>query len=107
MDPGVFDTGLRQRLVQELENPRGKSFPGDSDGEESTCNTGDLDSITGLGRSPGRGDGNPFQYSCLDNPMDRGAWRTTVHGVAESDTIEQLRTAQTRGKSRRVKTLVI
>ena len=43
-------------------------------------------SIPGLGRSPGEGNGNPLQYSCLENPMDRGAWRATVHGVAESDT---------------------
>ena len=42
-------------------------------------------SILGLGRSPGGGNGNPFQYSCLGNPIDKGTWRTTVHGVAESD----------------------
>ena len=46
----------------------------DSDGKESACNAGDLSSIPGLGRSPGEGNGNPFQYSCLENPMDRGAW---------------------------------
>ena len=45
-----------------------------------------LGSIPGLGRSPGGGHGNPLQYSCLENPMDRGAWRVTVHGVAESQT---------------------
>ena len=43
-------------------------------------------SIPGLGRSPGEGNGNPLQYSCLENPMDRGAWRATVHGVAQSQT---------------------
>ena len=48
-------------------------FPGSSDGKESTCNVGDLDSIPGLGTSPGGGHGNPLQYSCLENPMDRGA----------------------------------
>ena len=47
---------------------------------------GHLGLITGLGRSPGGGQGNPFQYSCLENPMDRGAWQATVHGVAQSHT---------------------
>ena len=51
----------------------------------SACNAGDLGSIPGLGRSPGEGNGNPLQYSCLENPMDRGASWATVHGVAESD----------------------
>ena len=50
------------------------------DGKSSACSTGDLDSIPGLGRSPGEGNGNPLQYSWLENPMDRGAWRATVHG---------------------------
>ena len=49
-------------------------FPGGSGGKESTCNVGDLGSIPGLGRSPGEGNGNLLQYSCLENPMDRGAW---------------------------------
>ena len=49
----------------------------------------DTGSIPGLERSPGGGPGNTFQYSCLENPVDRGAWRDTVHGVAESDTTEQ------------------
>ena len=54
----------------------GKSnhFPGSSDGKASACNAGDLGSIPGLGRSPGEGNGNPFQYSCLENSMDGGAW---------------------------------
>ena len=47
---------------------------------------GDVGSILGLGRSPGEGNGNPLQYSCLENPMDSGAWHATVHGVTESDT---------------------
>ena len=59
-------------------------FPGGSDGEESACNAGDQGSITGSGRSPGEGNGNALQYSCLENSMDRGAWRATVHGVAKS-----------------------
>ena len=50
-------------------------------GKESACNAGDLGSIPGLGRSPGEGNGNPLHYSCLGNPMDRGAWWATVHGV--------------------------
>ena len=58
-------------------------FPGASDGKASACNAGNLGSIPGLGRSSG-GDGNPLQYSCLENPMDGGAWRSTVHGVAKS-----------------------
>ena len=52
----------------------------------SACISGDLSSIPGPGRSPGEGNGNPFQYSCLENPMDRGAWWATVHGVAKSRT---------------------
>ena len=61
-------------------------FPGDSDSKESACNAGDLSSIPGLGRSPGEGEGNPLQYSCLKNPMDRGAWQAIVHGLAKSQT---------------------
>ena len=49
-------------------------YPGGSDGKASVYNVGDLDSIPGLGRFPGEGNGNPLQYSCLENPMDRGAW---------------------------------
>ena len=59
-------------------------FPVGSDSKESACNTGDLGSIPGLGRSPGEGNGYPFQYSCLENPMDKRAWRAIVHGVAKS-----------------------
>ena len=61
-------------------------FPGGSDSEESACNVEDLGSIPGLGRSLGEGYGNPLQYSCLENPEDRGAWWATVHGVAKGGT---------------------
>ena len=61
-------------------------FPGGSDGKVSAYNVGDLGSIPGLGRSPGEGNGNPLQDSCLENPMDRRAWLATVHGVAKSQT---------------------
>ena len=67
------------------------SFPGDSDGKESAYDVGDLGSVSGSGRSSGEGHGNPFQYSCLENSMDRGAWQATVHGVSkELDTTELL-----------------
>ena len=66
-----------------MDNKLNMGFPGVSDGKESACNAGDLGSIPGLGRSPGEGNGNPFQYSYLENSMDRGAWQATVHGVAE------------------------
>ena len=66
------------------------SFPRGSDSKESACDVGDLGSIHGLGRSPGGGHGNPLQYSCLDNPMDRGTWQTAAHGA---DTTERLSTA--------------
>ena len=59
-------------------------FPGGSEGKASACNVGDPGWIPGLGRSPGEGNGNPLQYSCLENPMDRGAWWATVHGIAKS-----------------------
>ena len=62
-------------------------FPCDSDGKESACNAGDPGSIPGLGRAPGEENGNPLQYSHLENPMDRGAW-----GLKKLDTTEQLST---------------
>ena len=55
-----------------------QSFPHSSVGKESDCNAGDLGSIPGSGRCPGEGNGNPLQYSCLENPMDSGAWQATV-----------------------------
>ena len=66
-------------------------FPNSSDGKESACNAGDTDLIPGLGGSPVEGNGNPLQYSCLENSMDRGDWRAIVHGGhTESDMTEQL-----------------
>ena len=63
-----------------------RDFPGGSDGKASVYKVGDLGSSPGLGKSPGEGNGNPLQYYCLENPMDRGAWWATVHGVEKSRT---------------------
>ena len=63
-----------------------KGFPSGSDSKESACNEGDLGSIHGWGRSPGEGHGNPLQYSCLKNSMDRGAWWATVYRAAKNPT---------------------
>ena len=60
-----------------------RGFSHSSFGKESACNAGDLDSIPGSGTSPGEGNDNPLEYSCLEKPMDRGAWWATVHGVAK------------------------
>ena len=72
-----------QQLFQVFPN---HCFPGSSDSKESACNAGDLGLIPGLGRSPGEWNGNPFQYSCLENSMDRGAWMATVHRVTKCET---------------------
>ena len=61
-------------------------FPGGSVVKNPPANVGDMSLIPGVGRSPGKGNSNPLQYSCLENPMDRGAWWATVQGVTESDT---------------------
>ena len=66
------------------------NLPNGSVGKESACNAGDPDLNPGMGRSPGGGNGKPLQYSCLENPMDRGAWQATNHEVTESDTTEGL-----------------
>ena len=60
-----------------------EGFPGGSDGKESTCTVGDPGSIPGLGRSSGEGNGYPLKYSCLENPMDRGAWQAAVFRAAK------------------------
>ena len=67
-------------------------FPSGSLVKNPPTNSGDLGSVPGSGRSPGEGSGNPLQYSCLGNPMDRGAWQATVHGVSESDMTEHVHT---------------
>ena len=74
----------RQHIKKIVYHNRG--FPGGSMINDLPANAEDVGSIPGFGRSPGGGDGNPLQYSCLESPMDGGAWRATVHGVAESRT---------------------
>ena len=69
-----------------IRNPSKMGFPNGSSGRQSTCNAGDLGLIPGWGRSSGEGNGNPLQYSFLENSMDRGAWLATVHGVVKSQT---------------------
>ena len=73
------------KIIFELYN-KYMGFPGSSDGKESACNTRDPGLIPWLGRLPGEGNGHPLQYSCLENSMDRGAWRLIVHGVTKSQT---------------------
>ena len=70
--PGLFFIGCGAYI---------QGFPHGSVGKGSACSAGDLGLIPGSGRSPGEVNGSPFQYSCLENPMDRGAWQATVHGV--------------------------
>ena len=78
-----------------------KGFPGGSDVKESSCNERDPSLILGSGRSPEEGNGNPLQYSCLENSMVRRDWRVIVHGATESDTAEQL---STHGATQKVET---
>ena len=79
-------TWLRQCLSGFSSIKLGTSLPSGSDVKESISNAGDLGSIPGLGRSPGEGNGNTLQNSYLENPMDRGTWGVTVHGVTKSQT---------------------
>ena len=78
-------------------------FPGGANGKESSCQSRrhkDVGSIPGLGTFPGGGHDNPLQYSCLENPMDRGAWRATIHRVAKSqDMIERVNNNQCQGQT--------
>ena len=81
----LFDTKCSRNPVYEVtHSSRIWNIPGGSDSKEPTCNVGDPGLIPGSGRSPGEGNGNPLQYSCLENPMDREAWRATIHGVAKN-----------------------
>ena len=75
-------------------------FPGGSDGKVSACNVGDPGSIPGLGKFPGEGNGNPLQYSCLENSMDQGAWQATVHGIPKGRTQLSNFTRIHKGKSK-------
>ena len=87
---GLLPRPVRGPHPHDANSPSGISscsgFPGGSEGEASARNAGDLGSTPGSGRSPGEGNGNPLQYSCLENPMDGGAWWATVHGAAKSHT---------------------
>ena len=82
----VFKLEEMQTIHYHMDIITAGGFPGSSAGKESTCNAGDSSLIPGLGRSPGEGNGNPLQCSCLENPMDRGVWWATVHGSIKSRT---------------------
>ena len=86
---GYIPWGCKESDTTEQLTSKEKGFPDGSAGKESSCNAGDtrdMGLIPVLGRSPKEENGNPLQYSCLKNPVDRGAWQTTVHGVAKSET---------------------
>ena len=89
MRKGLRELGRLSTKELMLSNCSGEDsgLPGGLDGRESACSAGDPSSIPGSGRSPGEGNGNPLQYSCLENSMGRGAWWAT-HGVTESDPTE-------------------
>ena len=85
----VKESGKEVIHVDTHTSPYIRGFPGGTSGREPTCHAGDIrdpGSIPGWGRSPGGGNGHPLQYSCLENPTDRGAWWATVHGVTKSQT---------------------
>ena len=84
--PGLLtDLRVARARVGTSSDPT-SGFPIGSVGKEYVCNAGDLGSVPGSRRSPGEGNGNRLQYSCLENPMDRGARQATVHGIAKSQT---------------------
>ena len=83
MTDKIIEFSHSRKWHKSLEN-KTQAQLGSSDGKESTCNAGDLGSIPGLGRSSGEGHGNPLQYSCLENPTERGPWQATVRGVPKS-----------------------
>ena len=78
----IFTYGATAVIQLRCDKDINLGFPHIAVGKESVCNTGDPASIPGLERSPREGNGNPLQYSCLENPMDRAAWQATTHGVA-------------------------
>ena len=80
---GVTQSWTRLKRLSSSSSSKDKSFPGGSDSKESACNAGNLGSIPRLGRSPGEGNGNPVQYSSLENPMNRRAWWATVYGITK------------------------
>ena len=79
IDDGM-ETGVQMQVEMEVW-VRDQGFPGGSEGKESACSVGEPGSVPALGRSPGERNGNPLQYLCLENSMDRGAWQATDHGV--------------------------
>ena len=84
INAGFPPWGIWSQITAYVLVPFIKDLPGGSGGKKSTCDMGDPDSIPGSGRSHGEGNSNPFQHSCLENTMDRGVWRATVHGVTKS-----------------------
>ena len=81
-----WEEQLRSYAVSQAILIMAQGFPGGSEGKVPACNAGHLGSIPESGRSPGGANGNSLQYSCLENPMDRGAWQVTVHGITKNQT---------------------